>query len=59
MKQLELSIWDNAIDKKRLEIKQAKLERRNEWIRNNLKNYQHEFNEPNLKGMKWNKKPKK
>lgn len=53
MKQLELSIWDNAIDKKQLEIKQAKTERRNEWIKRNLNYYKHEFNvnEANLKGM--------
>lgn len=52
MKQLELEIWNQAIDKKQLEAKQARKELRNEWIKRNLSNYQHEFSEPNLKGMK-------
>ena len=53
MKQLILSIWDEAIDKKQLGIKQAKIERKNEWIRKNLINYKHEFDEPNIKGLKY------
>lgn len=42
MKQLELSIWNdpNTIDKKAQELKQIKLERRNEWIKKNLKKLQ-------------------
>lgn len=55
MKQLELSFWNDpkTIDKKAQDLKQIKLERRNEWIKKNLKNYNHEFDHPNINGLKY------
>lgn len=55
MKQFELSFWNdpNIIDKEAQELKQIKLERRNEWIKKNLKDYNHEFDQPNIKGLKY------
>ena len=51
--QATFPFWDKVIDKKQAAIKSAKLERRNEWIKNNLSKFKHDsFDEPNLKGMR-------
>lgn len=55
MKQLNFDFWDKVINQNSLALKNAKIERRNEWIKKNLnthKNYiEQDFYEPNIKGL--------
>lgn len=46
-----LPFWNDVIDKKQLRIKELKAERRNEWIRKNLGEYNRDFEESNIKGL--------
>lgn len=54
MKQMEFQFWNKVIDRKLLEAKEQKLERRNQWIRKNLYPTQsrtNEIEEANINGL--------